>query len=100
MSDIKAIKKDILDTKKIPGWKFLGGAGDILVIFLKKTKYAIAKLLNIILRKSLDKRKIPGTLQSANITLIYKWEIKIKWENYHIVSLVSHLSKLFEGVMV
>merc|ERR1712236_175841 len=72
---------------------------DVPAILLKIVKEALALPLSLILRKSIDKGKIPDILKLAYVTPIHKGCSRQKPEQYRPVSLTSHVMKVFERVV-
>jgi len=74
------------------------GPDDISPRVLKETKEEICEPLTI-LQRSIDEGSVPDDWRNANITPIYKKGGKAQAANYRLVSLTSHISKLYESVI-
>ena len=75
------------------------GSNCVPAILLIKTKDTIALPLKLILRKSIDERKIHNMYKRAYVTPIHKGGSKLNPERYRPVSLTSHIMKVFERVV-
>ena len=99
LNDIEIAVEDILDAINKLDESSAAGPDGIPAIFLIKTKEAIAVPLVLILRKSLDDRKIPDIFKMAYISPVHKGGSKQNPEQYRPVSLTSHIAKVFERVL-
>ena len=75
--DIEVAESTIIESIKDLNENSSAGSDDVPAIFITKTKFAVAKPLKIILRKSIDEGKVPDVLKMANITPIHKGEQKL-----------------------
>merc|ERR1712066_303853 len=75
------------------------GPHGVPAILLKKVKEALALPLALMLGKSIDEGKIPDIFKLAYVTPIHKGGSRQKPEQYRLVSLTSHVMKVFERVI-
>lgn len=99
LDNIDVKKEDILAAIVKLDLSSTAGPDGVPSKLLVKTKETISIPLLIILRKSLDKGKIPTIFKLAHITPIHKGGSKLKPEQYRPVSLTSHIMKVFERVV-
>ena len=100
ISDIEITKKDIIDAiKEIPSHA-APGPDKLPAAVLKECAEELSEGILKIWRKSLDTGEIPDILKLQTIIPIYKKGSKTLPENYRPVSLTSHLTKLFERVLI
>ena len=99
MNDINFDSDDIVAAiNEIPRTS-ASGPDRFPVLLLKNCKYALAKPLYIIWRRSLNTGVIPQLLKTANIVPIHKGGSRGDPANYRPVALTSHLIKLFEKII-
>ena len=72
LSDIEFNRKNVEDAIDELDENSSAGPDRIPVVFLKRTKKALSRLLALLLRKSIDKGNIPEILKMAYITPIHK----------------------------
>ena len=97
--DIEVTRKKVEDAIDELDENSTAGPDGIPAIFLKKTKKAISKPLALLLRKSIDEGAILEIFKMAYVTPIHKGGSRQKPEQYRLVSLTSHIMKIFERVI-
>ena len=75
------------------------GPDGVPAIFLKQTASSISKPLAMLLRQSLDESSIAEIHKLAYITPLHKGGSTLQPKNYRLVSLTSHIIKVFERVI-
>ena len=75
------------------------GPDKLTPIFLKKTKYVIAKFLASIMNKSMETGEIPDMFKKAIVMPIFKGGDDLDPKNYRPVSLTSHIVKIMERII-
>ena len=73
--------------------------GDIPAKILKSSINAYLSELTILINNCLKKGVFPDDLKLADITPIFKKEDSLNKENYRPVSILPHLSKVFERIL-
>ena len=96
LNDIEITKEEIINAIDDLEENSAAGPDGVPAILLKKVKEALALPLSLMLRKSIDKGKIPDILKLAYVTPIHKGGSRQKPEQYRPVSLTSHVMKVFE----
>ena len=74
LTDIEFNKKSVEDAINELNENSSGGPDGLPAIFLKKTKETISTPLALLLRKSIDKEKIPEIFKLAYVTPIQRWK--------------------------
>merc|ERR1712066_815953 len=99
LNDIEITEEEILKAINDLEENSSTGPDGVSAILLKKVKEALAQPLALMLRKSIDKGKIPDIFKLAYVTPIHKGGSRQKPEQYRPVSLTSHVMKVFERVI-
>ena len=88
------VKKEILNLSS----KKATRKGDIPFKILKSSINVYLSELTILINNCLEKGVFPDDLKLADITPIFKNEDSLNKENYRSVSILPHLSKMFEKI--
>ena len=89
------VKKEILNLSS----KKATRKGDIPTRILKSSINAYLSELTILINNCLKKGVFPDDLKLADIRPIFKKEDSLNKENYRPVSILTHLSKVFERIL-
>ena len=73
--------------------------GDILTDMLKQTIDIHLPIMTQIINMSIDNNCYPNNLKLAEVSPVFKKKDDLDKENYRSVSILSHVSKVFERIM-
>ncbi|KAF0683004.1 Reverse transcriptase domain-containing protein, partial [Aphis craccivora] len=83
----------------LSGAKNVGPDG-LTGVFLFQLRFIIAYPLFLLFRRSLDEGIFPTILKFSSVTPVHKSDVKSDISNYRPISIQSHLSKLFESLVL
>ena len=89
------VRKEILNLSTKKATK----NGDIPAKILKKSVNIYIKEITFIINDCLEKGILPDDLKLADVSPIFKKEDSLKKENYRPVSILPHMSKVFERIL-
>ena len=90
------LKKEILNLNN----KKATREGDIPVNLLKESIETYLPVLTEIINSSFEQNEFPNELKLADIIPIFKKKDPLNKENYRPVSILSHMSKVFEKLYI
>ncbi len=99
LTDILILEEEIVEKLRKPNPTKSPGPDGIHPRVLKETAASIAKPLEIIFNKSLEKGKLPAEWKEAHVTAIFKKGKKSAPGNYRSVSLTSIICKVMVSII-
>ena len=92
---VKEVKKELMNLSS----KKVTRKGDIPAKILKDNLSVYTKELTTIINNCLKDSLFPNELKLADVSPVFKKDDDLNKENYRLVSILSHMSKVFERII-